>query len=361
MKALYYIILFLFLSPVLFSQSIFKGRVVSETTNEALSAASIYFNNTSVGTSSNEKGQFSIGVPATINSELIISCVGFETLVYKIRPGEDLSQNYLFKLKKKENLLQEILILPNATRKKYLERFIENFLGVTQEGASSYIRNLDAIYFTRPEGIGFNAHSDTPLLIINKMLGYRVYFQLENFYYNEKNGSTSFYGYTRYEEMGNKNRWKKNRRKAYYGSSLHFFRSLINNTLEKESYQIFVVREDTIRSQNDRKIETAIPVTASQVVKKDNDDSSIYTCTWKHKLMVQYNKNPASRAYLMRNNRSTGELRYGVRSYLIINEPTVEIDATGILVDPLSLFFSGYWIYEKAANLLPYNYYPEPE
>jgi hypothetical protein len=75
--------------------------------------------------------------------------------------------------------------------------------------------------------------------------------------------------------------------------------------------------------------------------------------------MVQYYKNPDSKAYLSRKHFISGLIPNGTRSYLKLTTDHVYIDDYGILENPLSIFCSGYWIYEKAANLLPYNYFPE--
>jgi CarboxypepD_reg-like domain len=364
-RCFYYIICLLLFSLVSFSQTTITGKVISEDTNLPIASASIYFNNTSFGTASNELGEFSLALPNLANLELIVSSVGFEIIVYKIQPNEISNHFYTFKLKKKESLLQGILILSDATRRKYLQLFKDNFLGITEEAASSSITNLDAVYFTKPidEKNGFNAYTDTPLIIINKRLGYKISFQLQEFYYNEKNGSTFFYGFTRYEELGDKKKWIKNRRKVYYGSTLHFFRSLISNTLQKEAYSVFSIKEDSLKQADGtiKKIEMAIPVTAAQLIQKDSTNKDNYILSSKNKIMVQYNRQPASKEYLQRRIFINGNLHMGFRSYLVLSNSVVEIDRNGILINPLSVLFNGYWIYEKAANLLPYNYTPEAE
>lgn len=364
-KRFYYIICLLLFSLISFSQTTLTGKVISEDTNMPVASASIYFNNTSFGTTTNELGEFSLALPNLANLELIVSSVGFEIIVYKIQANEINGHSYIFKLKKKEALLQSVLILSDATRRKYLKLFKDNFLGITEEAASSSITNLDAVYFTRPENEknGFKAYSDTPLIIINKRLGYKISFQLQEFYYNETNGSTFFYGFTRYEELGDKKRWIKNRRKVYYGSTLHFFRSLISNTLEKEAYSVFVIKTDTIKQADGtiKKFEMAMPVTAAQLIQKDSTNKDNYILPSKNKIMVQYNRQPATKAYLQQRIFINGSLPKGFRSYLLFTNGAVAIDRNGILLNPLSVLFNGYWIYEKAANLLPYNYNPEAE
>lgn len=351
------------LSASLFAQNKLSGRVLDQSGNTAIAGASVYFNNTSIGTITNEKGEFTIINP--INGELIISSVGYERLVHKLNPANLAGKSFTFKLAEKEATLRDVMILPDAMRKKYLQLFKENFLGLTEEADLSRITNLQSIDFAAgDEKNAFIAYSDTPLTIINKKLGYIIKFDLVEFSLNQRTGQTSFYGYTRYEDMGDKKRWAKNREKAYYGSTLHFFRSLISNKLEKQSFSILRVRTDSLR-QTDRlgnvfykKMDVGIPVTANDIVQKDSTQN-IYIAGWKDKLMVQYLKNPASKGYLSKKTMIDGNLPIGARSYLLLNELAVGIDDYGILTNPMNVFFTGYWRYEKAANLLPYNYYPD--
>jgi CarboxypepD_reg-like domain len=362
-KFYFYIICLALVPAGAFSQMLFQGKVINEETNEPVNAASVYFNNTSIGTTTNALGEFQITVPALASPQLIVSSIGFSSIIYAVLPGEQSNPGLLFKLKKKQPLLREVLILNDETRKKWLRIFKENFLGITEEANLSSIENQAAIYFTKPgnERNSFNAYSDTPLVIINKKLGYKIYFQLQEFYYDQNSGITSFYGFTRYEEMGDKKRWLTNRRKAYYGSSMHFFRSLINNKLEQEFYKIFIINEDFIAEADGsmKKISMAAPATVEQILKADSVNTGNYFVSSNNKIMVQYNRDPESKAYLKEHVFITGSLPTGFRSYLIPNADTIKIDKNGVLVDPLSVLFTGYWVYEKAANLLPYNYDPE--
>jgi hypothetical protein len=250
-------------------------------------------------------------------------------------------------------------------RKKYLQLFRENFLGLTEEAYMSKIPNINAVNFSAGDDKNsFVAYSDTPLTIINKKLGYIVTFDLQDFYFNGLTGRTFFYGFTRYDEMGPKKRWAKNRQKAYYGSSLHFFRSLIGDDLEEQSFTILQVSVDSLKQTDQtgkifyKKIDVGTPVTATAIIKKDSS-SNLYLASWQNKLMVQYLKNPGSKAYLSGRVMLHNNPPIGARSYLLLTDSSVSIDNFGILANPMNLFYTGYWSYEKVANLLPYNYYPD--
>jgi hypothetical protein len=73
-------------SPRLFSQTVLKGRVISEESQKPLASISVYINNTSLGAVTNEDGIFIIrGVPSG-QCRLVASSVGFETYVGMIDP-----------------------------------------------------------------------------------------------------------------------------------------------------------------------------------------------------------------------------------------------------------------------------------
>lgn len=352
-------IYFLFIAADSNAQLHISGKVVSEQTGLPISGASIYFNNTSIGTSSNAKGEFVFNGVGIVNTELIISSVGYEILIFKLDPATPNGKYFLCKLSIKEQQLKEVLILSDARKKQYLALFKENFLGVTEEAAKSNILNLNDIYFTKGEiKNSFKAYADTPLVIINHMLGYKIYFQLIEFSFDEHSGRTYFYGYTRYEELGFKKRWIKNRRDAYYGSTLHFYRSLVRDQLPNEKYDIYIVK-NMQKDSTAPAMSMGISTTAAQIVSIDSADSNYYRVSVpSRKLMVQFKKNPASKIYLGKKFLLQGSTPFGFRSDVVLNGPYFLVDHNGIIKDPLSVEYTGYWIYEKSANLLPYNYEP---
>lgn len=348
-----YIVCLLSPNILLQAQPLLKGKIVRTDNLAPIAGASIYINNTSIGTSSAEDGSFSISNP--VNGELIISDVNYERIIIKLVVNEIPGKKFLFKMSAREDLLENILVLPEATRRKYLDIFRKNFLGITQEADYSRITNLQAVNFIPGDAPGvIVAVSDTPLHIINKLLGYDIIFDLVNFSYNPKSGESSFYGYTRYKSLGDKSRWKKNRRHAYYGSALHFFRSLTVDRLSVEHFEMYLVKTDSL-AQN--KMDIAMKTTAQDIVKQDSVNHT-YTLLFPEKLMVQYLREPAGKKYLSSKVMLSGSFPGGSRSYLIRNGGNIIIDTFGIVQDPMSLLYNGYWGYEKAANLLPYNYFP---
>ncbi len=362
LKKIFYTTCFFLLVTNVVAQQNLKGKVINAESNEPIFGASIYFNNTSIGTTTKESGSFSLSFPNSYNAELIVSSIGYETLVYKLEQLTNRSNFFVFKLIPKASLMNDILILPNETRKKYMAIFKENFVGTTVEANSCRLKNFSSIFFSSVNSDLniFYAYCDTPLIIYNNRLGYKIYFQLEEFYFNKNTGTTSFWGYTRYQSLGNKKRWKKSRELVYYGSTLHFYRSLINQTLAKENYLIYKIRTDSSISSNGiiKKIGTAVPIFENEIIKKDSSDSSIYVLKGSNKLMVKYTAKKANRNF--GNNIVANNINHnGHDSYLNFATKEIFIAKDGVVLNPLSVLCSGFWSYEKVANLLPFDYYPE--
>ena len=83
--------------------------------------------------------------------------------------------------------------------------------------------------------------ANEPLVIDNKALGYRLYFQLTAFVHDP--ARTFYAGYSRFEEMKPANgreqrKWKANRKQAYYGSVAHFMQALVKGRLKSNGFVV---------------------------------------------------------------------------------------------------------------------------
>ncbi len=350
--------IFCYTSPG-YGQVNISGRVVDEATGVAISSASVYFNNTSIGFSTDETGKFHFTGLPILNTELVVSNVGYEILVFKFEAATANGKYFLCKLRVKEQQLREVLVLSDITKKRWLSIFKKNFLGVTEEADRSSMANLNEVYFTRGDNRQiFYAYCDTPLVIYNRLLGYTIYFQLLEFSFDEATGRTYFYGLTRYETMGDKKRWNRHRREAYTGSNLHFYKAMLKNQLTESGFTLHQVKNVKSGFLSNEMM-MASPVTVAQIMSVDTANPKLYRILVDGKLMVQYNKDTPGKKYLQKKLMVTGSQPQGYRSFIISKKPFFLVDRNGIVVDPLSVEYSGFWTYEKAANLLPYDYVPE--
>jgi hypothetical protein len=336
--------------------------VLDNATNLPIANASVYLNNTSLGAVTNTNGEFIFTVNSVYTGELIVSSVGYERIFYKLENKDVGNKSYIFKLEIKENVLKEVLVISDANRKAWLKIFTDNFLGMTEEADNCTIENLDAVYFTMgADKNSIYAYADSPLVIKNQMMGYKISFDLVEFNFNSINRSTYFLGYTRYEDMGDKKKWIKNRKLNYYGSTMHFYRSLINKELKEQGFSVYeivkpdtsIAKTNTINSQ----MAVAYTVEAANILYIDSITNE-YSLRFSNKLMVQYNKYPHTAPYLSNKIFIRGVNPNGFTAYVNLLVDKVGLDTNGIILSPLSVVYDGFWIYEKLANQLPFNYQP---
>ena len=221
-----------------------NGVVLDKKTDEKICFATVYFDNTFVGTTSNNKGQFSLKMPDNSNMPLVVSSIGYYSVSI---PKYTRRDSLIIYLSPKEYKIQEVSVKEKSLvrkRKAYLRIFKSQFLGDTENGMNCVITN--------PKDISFNYHScsDTlkgfaskPIEIENKMLGYRVKYFLDKFEYYRKTQSFFYTGHIIFKEDlaangKNKMNFLRERKDTFLGSRMHFFRSLWNNDLTKNGFSV---------------------------------------------------------------------------------------------------------------------------
>tara|TARA_R110000868_G_scaffold156380_1_gene383219 strand:+ start:4170 stop:5576 length:1407 start_codon:yes stop_codon:yes gene_type:complete len=106
----------LFFVSLLYGQEPIKGTIVNLDTNIPVGDANIYINNTSIGTISNEDGQFVLMVPEKFKYEnFLFSALGFETQKRELFELQK-DGSAIIKLIPNEILLDEIVITTNKIK-----------------------------------------------------------------------------------------------------------------------------------------------------------------------------------------------------------------------------------------------------
>ncbi|NJN49882.1 MAG: carboxypeptidase-like regulatory domain-containing protein [Polaribacter sp.] len=155
-----------------------KGRVFGG--DVPLNGAAVYNNNSMLGTTTNENGEFTLSVNQK-NIELIVSYLGFETIKYDL--NTDLYQRPIkFVLVEKEEFLKEIVLKKIKYDKEWqynLEQFITEFIGKSEFAKYCKITNPKTLFFDFDKTTNeLTTYAKEPLLIKNDALGYDVYFDL---------------------------------------------------------------------------------------------------------------------------------------------------------------------------------------
>ncbi|MFY9243030.1 MAG: carboxypeptidase-like regulatory domain-containing protein [Polaribacter sp.] len=394
----------LFFSISISSQIDITGTVYFE--NKPLENVAVYLNNTMLGTTTNEKGEFLISVKEG-QYELIVSYLGFKKINYVLNTSTYIKP-LVFVLEEDENVLNEVIIkkiVYDDTWKNNLYVFKQEFIGITELSKDCEILNPEVLYFEfNQKENSLTAFARKPLELKHKSLGYSIIYELEGF--ERGKDFVTFLGYTRYKELkgGKKKqkRWKENRQKAYNGSNLHFFKSVIKNTFKDEGFIVNQFKrvpnperpsEDEIknareliklsRSSIDFSLEIETPKNAVDsalvIVKKArlpkfNDylyksnlkkediigvKNNTFYLSFDNNLSVVYTKEKEEIGYITRNAFSKKRDPLPQTSSLVPFKKNSILDKSGVLVNPLEVFFEGYWSYEKFGDSLPLDYDPK--
>lgn len=379
------------------------GKVI-DNSNQPLIGASVYINNSTIGTTSNDTGEFELKVKDG-RYTLIVSFLGFKTIQYDIETAN--YKKITFKLLPDATQLDEVVIsnkkkkISKETRAYYLKRFRTHFLGKGVLADECIIENDEVIDFdfnTRTRVL--EAYTSKPIQIRNKALGYHLFYDLVHF---ELTPEKVYYsGYSRYQKMkGSKRkmrRWEKERKKSYFGSKVHFLRSILSGNFKKEGYEIDLFRREKnplrpseqeikdarkyIRSVGRRSItlnarpaKKTILRTKLDTVKdiltrarlKEYQDILIrksvsrkeFTKTINNQLYLDYN-NLLRVRYMNEEEESdfrlgNAKLPYQETKVLLLKKPA-KMFKEGNLKDPFAVFYDGYFGFEKVAYQLPLDY-----
>ncbi|TYP97892.1 carboxypeptidase-like protein [Tenacibaculum adriaticum] len=404
MKVYFFIPLFLFSFGKIIAQTNIKGKIISAK-SEILEGASVFLNNTTFGTISDEKGEFQLKIKEG-NYVLVVSYLGFKTQQIKINTSEK-SKFLVIKLLPETNLLNEVVIEKTKYDEdwKYnLSRFKQAFLGRSKLANDCIILNEKTLHFNYNfKTQALTATTKEPLKIKHKSLGYLITYDLLDFTLVQN--KLFFSGYARYENLKKsiKSKWKKNRLEAYNGSQMHFLRSLRNKSLKDDGFivnqfkrvlnpdrpsneKIKLARE-LIQLHNyntpiDLSKNISLPITpldsAIVIIQKSNAPKYrdyLYKTNVEYKEMMKsqgknllldfenhlsviYTKEPEENNYLVgmfgKHKKATGVQT----SNIVLINGKVVIDESGVPAKPNSLFNEGYWGFESFANMLPLDYQP---
>lgn len=380
---------FLLFSLIANSQKLLKGVVLDEVKKQPIIKAIVFLNGTTISTSTNEQGGFILNIPNGRHALVTIS-PKFQTH-YEIINSNELPGFDTIKLKGKAISPTNAGPYEKNGWEEWGNFFMINFIGSSVNALDCKIKNLKAIHFQN-EDDELSAFADEPLIIENKALGYTIEYKLESFHCNFKTQSLRYAGYSFFVPMsGNttkQQKWERKRSEAYFGSMMHFMRSVYRNQIAEEGFDVRAlqkVRNITYQTNQtdsndshliktkDSNMSTSDSVDDynDQILNADNykdvigttliGDSIAYAIdkttaglAFNNFLLVIYKGQETSIEYQQQNGGT------GMTSQLIlINRRPIEIEANGSYYDPRDLLVLGYWTWsEKIANMLPFDYNP---
>ncbi len=323
MKVFALIFLFINLNITAFSQVI-KGTIFDKKTNNVVCFATVYFNGTFVGTTSDQNGNFELNVSKKNRTmPLTISSIGYYSVTITNFSETNALQIYL---QPKKYELKDVVISAKSLekkRKRYLRLLKEEFIGTTANALGCRILNEKDITFNYDsDDDTVKAYALKPILIENKSLGYNITYYLDKFEYYKKTEAAFFSGNIIFNEdltadETRKQFYTSRREFTYLGSRMHFFRVLWSGQLKSSG---FLVRDPSFE-----------PLKIDDIVFQDD----------KHNKFLKYN------SYILID-------YYTNRSIIEFIKNSVYFDESGFFNPGIK--WRGEMAKQRIADWLPYEY-----
>jgi hypothetical protein len=385
MQKLRFLLLALFTSFSFISSAQFTvyGTVLDSATREPLGSASVFCQNTTLGTATNKQGEFSLQLKSG-GYDLIFTYTGYQTQT--IRITGDVTKFEILMIKEDKSLGEVVIKSSNEVKdgwEKYGSFFLENFVGSTPNASQCVLQNPEVLkfYFLKKSN-KLRVLATEPLQIANKALGYNLRYQLDSFVYFYNTDINSYRGYCLYTEMEGTDSlrrvWSSNRMKAYYGSKLQFMRSYYDSTLIEDGWNIDMLDETDHTKFNRVKnvydtsvysevilypeitVMTSPEAPDSLPVPKVILDSAHATMQvefyYPRKISVTYTKKKPEPEYIKKFKLPKN---VAVQISYIDMLDGIAIKENGYYYDQKDWINQGYWSWKNIADLLPYDYLPE--
>jgi hypothetical protein len=332
-----------------------RGTIRDEKSGQPLAGASVFCQNTTIGTISDNEGHFALHLPNG-GYDMVVSYTSYETKLIRIGKGGANNDSMSIALAAEDKSMGEAVVTFSAEVadgwNKYGQFFLDNFIGTTPNAGKCTLENKDALhfYFYKKRN-RLRVKAKDPLIITNNALGYKIKYQLDSFVYEYNTKISIYTGYPLFEEMQGtpqqQEEWKQHRFSAYTGSRLHFMRSWYDSTLDEEG---FVLETADSGAPN-----TFTPLTNTYNGKLYNVDSGDVEISFSGRLKVSYTGQAPDRKYLE-------ERKYPLTMRAQISAMDVPegfvIEENGYFYDQSAITNIGYWAWKKLAEVLPYDYIP---
>ena len=351
-------------APLLAQQTYYtvKGKVVDKNSKTPLQGASVFAQNTTFGVATDTEGNFTIKLPNGGYS-LVVTYTGYETESLRISNNNSTqNDNVTLEMGPLQKSLEEVSVaISNEVKdgwEKYGVFFTHNFIGQTKFANQTLIKNPEVLhfYFSKKRN-RLKVMAKEPLRVENFALGYVLKFAIDSFTYEYNTSTNLFVGYPLFEEIQGtpeqKEMWEKNRAIAYKGSMLQYMRSLYNQKLTENGFELQYI----VKNKDE---ETTIPLLNLYGALNYDKDDSTNTVEFKpnqNTVAVIYNKAKPEKAYLDFDQTANKDVQ--ISTLIFAPDESIVIEQNGYYFDQTDIITNGYLGFKKIGDMLPYDYSPE--
>jgi len=342
-----------FLLPAQTSENAITGTLVNTNNEAPVGFANVYVSGTSIGTMSDENGNFSLS-GFSLPCLIVVSHISYKVSVFEVK---NISEPIKVKLIPKNIAISEVMIESSNLRNRNIQLFNDWFLGIDYWGENAKLVNEEDLRFKK-DSTGFYATANKTLEVELPLLGYRVLVDLVSFKVYTKDkfegprlSLLAYYYFIpmKIESYRQKKKINKNRLKAYYFSTLHFCRSLYDQSLTENGYII------TKRIWN-KDTNEIVPVQLKGEYLKTKNNTEYLRFTGLKDSCYQIN-------YYSRNG---GEpINLNIRESIKVDFASLYFDSNNCIIrndgtiPDNSILFGGKIGYKRVGAMLPENFYPD--
>lgn len=356
--------LFFILFPFLvFSQNTswkIEGKII-EKTKAAVPFANVYVNNTSIGTTTDINGFFTLNIPSRIQKiDLVVSFVGYVTLKKNFVRNDPKLKNLTLILQNGVEL-NEVKVIAKHDRdwKRKWKIFQRGLFGESDFYKDCQILNPEVVKLESDKSKKVIATANEPIIIQNDAFGLKITFQMEKF---ESDGEKTYYaGYKFFENLDSvsttqQKKWARNKKRAYNDSFRNFLVLLAQHKLKKNGFAIFKVLKYKEMYYGRTSVANEIlngalaECTEEEICTYDSDNNQYYLYSDTPLMVFVTNTYTPIRVYADYPNP------YSLIS--LVNK-FAGFTANGWLSRPNGILIQGYWGHEGFSNMLPEDYFPE--
>jgi len=329
-----------------------EGIVVEELSGEPIPGANVYLESTTIGTSTSEDGTFSFATNLSGQSTIVISFIGYHKASYPIELSDtNTLSNLRFKLRPDRIEMDDVVIsVDNSEWQENYEAFVNEFIGKNHLASETMIKNRWVLDFIRSPAGELFATASAPLIVENRGLGYRIDVEMNDFMWKMHSDTGLMLFDLQFSQLsptasGEREKWELNRERAFRGSLAHFLKSLYEDRLSKNQFEVVrfmgTERDKIYKARRSRPIILAL-------IRYGYNPSDLG-----EKVKAFNIRRPVDILYGMKKARSDDRKRARLSPQ---NESGIFlVRKDGTLVNPRAIGVEGYWRTERLANQLPFE------
>jgi hypothetical protein len=273
------VLIFILLPVLLPAQITLTGQLRDSLTGDPISFATVYLDGTSTGDVTSDDGAFTLG-PVSLPATLVVSHLNYhnQTINLTTDPSGPLN----IQLRSREEVLAGVEVKDQDLRAKNIKEFRRLLLGTDDWGDNSSFLNGEVVNFDRDyvekelkvnndymrqklverdradarwsidgqsyfftDPVNLKATTRSALSIRLPHLGYTVRMDLNSFLAEYRSGRMAYLGTFFFQPDDRlRPRYLKNRQRAYWGSPMHFARSLLADSLAGNGFKVVEIIKD---------------------------------------------------------------------------------------------------------------------